>query len=256
MVEKMEFNEVLRARWADRVLAEMRRLTDILGQTVADAVFEGEDPATKIRTNVDQFRAAALAAIEELSSELTDAQGKVGAAPSDEDLQKMLITTCTHYLQKKGVTKMAGTTYRTHPFAKRGDVLAVVDAAASEIRKREPEKFAGMVEHNAQAAARALVWKQHGELADAYQSLPAEDGAGVAMDKADASTSAQTAGTAGRSSAPVEEGAEVLRVLDEISSKAYELIRTGKFSSLPLARAEAWRLNPDLRERYERANAG
>lgn len=259
-VQKIEFDEIVRSRLADRMVSEMVGLSDALGESIASAIFEDVDPATAIRRNLSQFQSAALSAVDRWAEEAKDAKGKVETPLSEEDVTKMLMDTATNVLKskpirKRGTQTMTGTTYRTNPFEKRADVMAVVDQAARKLRKEQPEKFAGMSEDGAQATARAQVWKNHSELADAYQSLPPENGAGSIGKAHDASTSAQTAGTAGRSSTLVQQGAGVLAVLNEISDKAYELVRTGQFSSLALARAEAWRLNPDLQRRYQEANA-
>lgn len=124
----------------------------------------------------------------------------------------------------------------TAELTKKSEIVAEVRRRADELRKEKPELTP--------TQARVEIWYENPDLKLAYQQAEAESTAAIV-----AAANGEPSPVAARFS-PTTKGADVIGEADRL---ARELFPLKAAKSLPAARAEVWKIRPDLKERYQEA---
>lgn len=225
-IRKAEFAETLRARLSEKILAEIRLLSDTLEGAIARVVFEGKG-ADAVSENLAEFTTAVEAAISGWEAE----PGNVAKLANTQrvgrlDVRGLAMIAITKVSKGRGTAPTGTEKGRTMTttFTKSSDVLEAATREAEKLMKAAPEKYPNIV------AARAQVWKDRSDLADAFASFPAETP--TAPEK------------------PIQKGQAAI---DKATNIARELMtqHPDRFGSESDARAHVWRTRPDLAEAYQ-----
>ena len=226
-IRKAEFAETLRARLSEKVLAEIRLLADMLEGAIARVVFEGKG-ADAVTENLQEFTTAVQASIAEWEAE----PGNIEKLAREErvgvlDVRGLALIAITKVSQDR--TESYREESMTTMFTKASDVVEAATREAEKLMKAAPEKYPSIV------AARAQVWRDRPDLADAFASLSVEP--------------------APEPEQPVVKGANAIQKATNI---ARELLtnQPDRFVSEADARAHVWKTRPDLADEYQRELTG
>lgn len=228
MITKARFSEAIRSRIAERVLNELAGMAHLLSESVAYAVYEGQGPDA-VKQNVAEFEAAAKSVIDQWTDEIGRGdRDEVAKLAGPENLNdgrvRWLAFNTVHQLLKTRKEEGRLQTMTTGQFTKSSDVLAAATAEATKLMKAHPEKYPNVV------AARAQVWRDRPDLAEAMQTLPADTP--TAPEK------------------PVQKGQSAI---DRATAEARQLMKMhpDRFPSEVAARAYVWKTDPDLAAAYQ-----
>ena len=149
-VDKVEFNDVARARLGEQIVGEINRFIEAFRAANEQTLFKGGGAVEAVlRTNVEQLKEAIDQAISEWA-EKTPGEGvekRVGpgtvAELAMDAMQKMV----------EAKTPEGRRMTKTRRIAKRDDVVADATAKAQELMKAHPDRFPDLI------SARAHVWK-------------------------------------------------------------------------------------------------
>lgn len=223
------FNEALRAQLAREVVNKIMRLMDAFAESTSGALSSpdgepSEGLAELMRTNLEQFTAAAEATIDAWAAENPAVADTVadkvrkGARVNSEALERLALRAMSEILKKRN----GGAPVEVAAMTKRSDVLKAVQAETERVMRSNPRITP--------AAARMAAWQNREDLADRYQELPPEEPTAPA--------------------APVDKGADAVA---KATAKAREIQRNNPGMSLATARAKVWEQDPALADEFNRA---